>query len=132
MPARTASYYEPIAYLNSPMVLQGLLNLALPPLPPQSSHTGKVEAGISESSATGSLTNHYVKTLKVPTYGGDQTKFEEFWGLFEGLVDQSKEPLNLKMARLRQCLFGSTLESIQGLGVSKPEYEEAKEILTTN
>ena len=63
------------------------------------------------------------------SYGGDKTKFEEFWGLFESLVDQSKEPVNLKMARLRQCLFGSTLESIRGLGVSEPEYKEAKEIL---
>lgn len=65
----------------------------------------------------------------MPSYGGDKTKFEEFWGLFESLVDQSKEPVNLKMARLRQCLFGSALESTRGLGVSEPEYEEAKEIL---
>ena len=67
----------------------------------------------------------------MPSYGGDKTKFEEFWGLFESLVDKSKEPVNLKMARLRQCLYGSALESIRGLGVSEPEYEEAKEILTT-
>ena len=44
-------------------------------------------------------------------------------------MDQSKEPVNLKMARLRQCLYGSALEAIRGLGVSEPEYEEAKEIL---
>ena len=66
---------------------------------------------------------------KSSIYGGDKTKFEEFWGLFESLVDQSKEPVNLKMGRLRQCLFGSALESIRGLEVSEPEYEEAKEIL---
>ena len=39
------------------------------------------------------------------------------------------EPANLKMARLRQCLTGSSLEAIRGLGVTTPEYEEAKEIL---
>ena len=33
------------------------------------------------------------------------------------------------MARLHQCLFGTALESIRGLGISEPEYEEAKEIL---
>lgn len=73
--------------------------------------------------------NNSLKLLKVPTYGGDKTKFEEFWGLFESLVDKSKEPANLKMARLRQCLFANALQSIRGLGSSEPEYEEAKEIL---
>ena len=73
--------------------------------------------------------NHRLKPLKVLSYGGDKTKFGEFWGLFESLVDQSKESDNLKMARLRQCLYGSTLEAIQGLGVSEPEYEEVKQIL---
>ncbi len=33
------------------------------------------------------------------------------------------------MARLRQSLSGRALESIRGLGVTAPEYEEAKEIL---
>ena len=35
----------------------------------------------------------------------------------------------MKMARLRQSLTGVALQAIQGLGVSLPEYEEAKEIL---
>ena len=73
--------------------------------------------------------NHSLKPLKVPTFGGDKTKFEDFWMLFGSLVDQSKESVNLKMARLRQCLFGSALESIGGLRTAEPEYEEAKEIL---
>ena len=33
------------------------------------------------------------------------------------------------MTRLRQCLTGNALEAIRGLGVTIPEYEEAKEIL---
>ena len=33
------------------------------------------------------------------------------------------------MTRLRQCLTGNALEAIRGLGVTTPEYEEAKEIL---
>ena len=44
-------------------------------------------------------------------------------------MDKSKEPANLKMARLHPCLFGNALESIRGLRISEPEYEEAKEIL---
>ena len=33
------------------------------------------------------------------------------------------------MIRLRQCLAGNALEAIRDLGVTTPEYEEAKEIL---
>ena len=44
-------------------------------------------------------------------------------------MDESTEPSNLKMARLRQCLPGNALEAIRSLGVTAPEYEEAKEIL---
>jgi len=77
----------------------------------------------------GAVLNHRLKQLKVPTFDGDKTKFEEYWGLFQSLVDMSSEPVCLKMARLRQSLTGRALESIRGLGVSTPEYEEAKEIL---
>ena len=44
-------------------------------------------------------------------------------------MDESTELSNLKMARLRQCLTRNSLEAICGLGVTAPEYEEAKEIL---
>ena len=54
---------------------------------------------------------------------------KSFESFFESMVGQSKELINLKMARLRQCLFGSALESIRGLGVPVPEYEGAKESL---
>ena len=40
-------------------------------------------------------------------------------------MDESTEPSNFKMARLRQCLTGNALEAIRGLGVTAPEYEEA-------
>ena len=43
----------------------------------------------------------------------------------------SKEPTSLKMARLRESLTGIARDSIRRLGVSEPEYEEAKEILKT-
>ena len=42
--------------------------------------------------------------------------------LSSSLVDESTEPVNLKMARLRQCLTGSALEVIRGLGVTVHEY----------
>ena len=85
--------------------------------------------GPSGNSPGGFTANHRLKPLKVPTFDGDNTVFEEFWGLFQSLVDQSNEPVNLKMAKLRQSLTGIALESIRGLGVSEPEYKEAKEIL---
>ena len=125
----TASHSEFVAHPSPPIVLQGSLNPASPPPPSQSAHSSQGEAGVPESPTVSHSANHRLKALKVPSYGGDKTKFEEFWGLFESLVDQSKEPVNLKMARLRQCLYGSALEAIRGLGVSEPEYEEAKEIL---
>ena len=73
--------------------------------------------------------NRFLKPLRIPTFDGDKRKFEDFWVLFRSLVDESPEPSNLKMARLRQYLTGNALEAIRGLGVTAPEYEEAKEIL---
>ncbi|CAB3978191.1 Hypothetical predicted protein [Paramuricea clavata] len=75
----------------------------------------------------GSVLNRHLKPMRVPDYNGNKAKFEEFWSLFESLVDKSNEPVHLKMARLRQSLFGRALEAIRGLGVSAPEYDEAKE-----
>lgn len=72
-----------------------------------------------------------LKPLKVSIFNGEKSKFEDYWGLFSSLVDQGTEPPNIKMARLRQSLTGSALEAIRGLGVTEPEYEEAKEILET-
>ena len=53
----------------------------------------------------------------LPDYDGNEAKFEEFWSLYESLVDKSNEPLHLKMARLRQSLSGRALEAIRGLGI---------------
>ena len=49
--------------------------------------------------------------------------------MFLCLVDQGKEPTNIKMARLRQSLTGAALDAVRGLCVSDPEYIKAKEIL---
>ena len=48
--------------------------------------------------------NRFLKPLRIPTFDVDKRKFEDFWVLFRSLVDESTEPSNLKMARLRQCL----------------------------
>ena len=84
---------------------------------------------LNESHGNQDDRSRFLKPLKVPTFSGDKQKFEDFWALFRSLVDESAEPANLKMARLRQCLTGNALEAIRGLGVTIPEYEEAKEIL---
>ena len=84
---------------------------------------------LNESHGNQDDRSRFLKPLiKVPTFSGDKQKFEDFWALFRSLVDESAEPANLKMARLRQCLTGNALEAIRGLGVTIPEYEEAKEI----
>ena len=74
-------------------------------------------------------TRHRLSPLTVPQFNGDKSKFEDFWSLFSSLVDAGVEPTYVKMARLRQCLSGTALEAIRGLGVTTEEYEEAKEIL---
>ena len=89
------------------------------------------EDQLKESHHSHNDRNWYLKPLKAPTFNGDKRKFEDFWALFTSLVDESTEPVNLKMARLRQCLTGNALEAIRGLGVPVHEYEEAKEILKT-
>jgi hypothetical protein len=80
-------------------------------------------------SITGGTINRNLKALKVPQFDGNKATFEEFWCLFESLVDKSTEPVNIKMARFRECLSGRALEAIRGLGVSEAEYNEAKEII---
>ena len=96
-------------------------------------HNESIVTGVSQQGVTigteAPIINHRLKPLKVPDFDGDKRKFEEFWGMFQSLVDRSNEPISLKMARLRQCLSGTALDSIRGLGVSEAEYEEAKKIL---
>ena len=70
---------------------------------------------LNESHGNHGDQSRFLKPLKVPTFSGDKHKFEDFWALFRSLVDESAEPANLKMARLRQCLTGNALEAIRGL-----------------
>ena len=76
--------------------------------------------------------NQRLKPLKVPMFSGEKSKFEDFWDMFLSLVDQGVEPTNIKMARLRQSLTGTALEAIRGLGVSDPEYKEARKFSSRN
>ena len=72
-----------------------------------------------------------LKPLEAPSFDGDKTKFEDFWLLFESLVDCSDEPVNIEMARLRQSLSREALTAVRCLGVSSLVYEGAKNILNT-
>ncbi|CAB4030216.1 EGF-like module-containing mucin-like hormone receptor-like 1, partial [Paramuricea clavata] len=69
----------------------------------------------------GSVLNRHLKPLRVPDYNGNKAKFEEFWSLFESLVDKSNEPVHLKMARLRQTT--RTLEKSEEEDASKDAYD---------
>ena len=77
---------------------------------------------------TSGAINRTLKALRVLKFDGNRTTFEEFWCLFESLVDKSTKPVNIKMARFRECLSGRALEAICGLGVSEAKFGEAKEI----
>ena len=100
-----------------------------PSLTPSQQSTGSNVSGEGEN--TGQFQSR-LKALKLPVFDGNKAKFEDFWALFISLVDKNAESANVKMARLRQSLAGVALQAIQGLGVSKPEYEEAKEILKSS
>ena len=93
--------------------------------------TTLTEVSPPSSPSNPTSTPHKLKPLTVPVFNGDKTRFEDFWALFASLVDEGNEPVNIKMARLRQSLSGNALDAIRGLGVTEPEYDEAKEILKT-
>ena len=46
-------------------------------------------------------------------FGGEESKFEDFWDMVLRVVDQSEEPPNMKMARLKQSLSGAAFEAIR-------------------
>ena len=125
---------------------QAQQNAPLPPIAPQQvphpSSLGQVSPSVSIPTApnstypgeqlpsiSGATINRNLKALRVPKFDENKATFEEFWCLFESLVDKSSEPVNIKMARFRECLSGRALEAIRGLGVSEAEYNEAKEII---
>ena len=70
--------------------------------------------------------NRFLKPLRIPTFDGDMRKFEDYWVLFRSLVDESTEPSNLKMARLRQCLTGNALEAIAVSELPLPNTKKLK------
>ena len=104
-----------------------LLQIPLPKSPFQPAHSPTISH--SSSSPHSGNCNRQLNPLKVPVFSGEKSNFEDFWEMFLSLVDQGGEPANIKMARLRQSLTGTALEAIRGLGVTEPEYNEAKEIL---
>ena len=83
----SASQETSVAFSTTPVVSEGQLGSGSPPPTFQGNHSGHDGTGSSEVSPGGISANNRLKPLKVPTYG-DKTKFEEFWGLFESLVDK--------------------------------------------
>ena len=114
-------------HANASATKETLLQTPSPTLPAQLTRS-PAHSQPSSSDHSGNC-NQRLKPLKVPVFSGEKSKFEDFWEMFLSLVDQGVEPTNIKMARLRQSLTGTALEAIRGLGVSNPEYKEAKEIL---
>ena len=97
------------------------------------SHIPVIQHSFGEETSVTAIgpSNSRLKPLEVPTFEGSKTRFEDFWARFCSLVDQTNEPVNIKMARLGQCLTGFALEAIRGLGVTQQEHDEAKAILHT-
>lgn len=131
-PTACASHENQTKYSSFPNVSEGQLNSGLPSPSLQNVQNVHAEGGNSENSPGAVFANHHLKALKMPTFRADKIKLEHFWMLFWtlNLVDQSNETINLKMARLQQCLFNSALESIKGPGNSEPEKKQKAETST--
>ena len=101
---------------------------------PSSNNTGSPSSQQQENPVSNTSSSHQVPTpaqqhegtpaikkpLRVPTFHGNKVQFEEFWSLFQSLVDASNEPVNLKTARLQQSLVGRAHEVIRGLRALAP------------
>ena len=79
-----------------------------PNLPSQPIHSPAKSQ--SSSSQHSSYYNQRLKYLKVPVFSGEESKFNDFWEMFLSLLDQGKEPIIIKMAKLRQSLTGTVLQ----------------------
>lgn len=66
--------------LTMPIVSEGQLSSSSPPPNLQGNYSGQDDTGASGVQPGGISANNRLKLLKVPTYGGDKTKFEEFGG----------------------------------------------------
>ena len=83
-PTASASHENQVTYSSSPNVSEGQLNSSSPQPSLQSGQTGQsgqssqAEEGNSKNSPSVVFANHRLKPLKVPSFGGDKTKFEDF------------------------------------------------------
>ena len=68
--------------------------------------------------------------IKIPEFHGDIDQWEQFWGLFESLVDQRTDlPTNAKFTYLKNALKGQSAKIIAGFTITEANYEEAKRLL---
>ena len=68
--------------------------------------------------------------IKIPEFHGDVDQWEQFWGLFESLVDQRTDlPTNAKFTYLKNALKGQSAKIIAGFTITDTNYEEAKKLL---
>ena len=70
-----------------------------------------------------------LERLQIPKFDGDKSKFAGFWAAFSAIVDETKALPKYKMLRLKACLEGKAVETIEKLGYSDEAYEEAKKTL---
>ena len=69
------------------------------------------------------------RECQTPKFNGDKTKFENFWATFESIADETDEPAECKMTRLKSCLKGKAEEAVSKLGFSEEAYNETKNTL---
>lgn len=57
-----------------------------------------------------------LERIRIPTFGGNKTKFQHWYATFNSFVDATSLCAQFKMLRSEACLSGEALETIQGLG----------------
>ena len=68
--------------------------------------------------------------LYLPKFAGDVTKFRTFWDSFDSAINQNPDLSAInKFNYLKMLLDGPTASTIQGLTLSKENYEAALELI---
>ncbi len=119
-----ADFYETVA--AGKLSLEMAWEAAHPPIDvPQAPS----ENGSSGSRSSGPNISVRLPKLDLPTFDGDVTKFTPFWQQFGACVDEQEIPVVTKFNYLIGLLKGDAKSLLEGLPVTRENYEEAKGLL---
>uniref|UniRef100_A0A8R1I8N3 Uncharacterized protein n=1 Tax=Caenorhabditis japonica TaxID=281687 RepID=A0A8R1I8N3_CAEJA len=93
-----------------------------------SQHDGRVQSprvSVSENASTPRRIRH----LKIPKFSGDRWQWQNFWTIFEELIDKTEDSAILKFNELKNHLDGEAMELIEKYLVTEDNYALAINLL---